>query len=61
MTRNYDFDATITTDGEMEAALTELLAAGDENGVNVTGAWVCSPAGDGCGWEANVVELDTGE
>lgn len=51
-------DGTITTEAELEVALTQLLASAHENGLTVTKPWLCRTDDGYPDWEATIVELD---
>jgi hypothetical protein len=57
MTDHQPTDDDIDSPAAFEAALTELVAAAHEAGVDVEGAWECRPTDGTRNWEANVVEL----
>lgn len=58
MTRDTQFEGTITTESEFEAALTRLLKMAHENDVTVGKPWLCRTDDGLPDWEATVVELD---
>lgn len=60
MTSDTHSDLDVSTAAAFNAALTQLLARADAQGVDVQGAWTCRTEDDGPDWEAAVVELDDG-
>lgn len=52
------YDGGITTDAELTAALTSLLATAHSNGLTVDQPWLCQTDDGLPDWEATVVELD---
>jgi hypothetical protein len=49
-------DGAITTEAEFEAALTEIVAAAEDNGVAIEGGWTCNGR-DGTLWDVVVTEV----
>lgn len=49
---------TITTSDEFEAALKELLAAAEQNDIDLRGSWVCENGSETLStWEVEIYEL----
>ena len=57
MTRDYLFDAEITSSDEFKAILAEAFEKADNAGVDVRGAWEFETTGSVRNWEVEVVEL----
>lgn len=51
-------ESEVTTDGEFEAALGDLIAAAVRNGVDPRGSWVCETGVERDAWEVMIYELE---
>jgi hypothetical protein len=52
-------DTMITTAGEFNASLTELVYQGYIQGIDIEGGWECQTPGDNPNWDIVILELAT--